>query len=257
MLFTTQRHPLCALVLFVALALAAPHVASAQTVQLNPARDNTLYENATGSLSNGAGATLYAGKTGSNNQYLRRRAAMAFDLTSIPTGSTITAASLTVQVTRSNGTLNETFTLNPLTADWGEGSSNAGSPGGAGAASAVGDATWIHRFYNTNTWATPGGDFASTVSASQAIAGAGTYVFSSAQMIADLQGWLDNPAGNFGWIVRGDETLPDGTLAAKEFASRENLNAAFRPTLSVSYVPEPALVGPAAVALLALARRRR
>jgi hypothetical protein len=29
-------------------------------------------------------------------------------------------------------------------------------------------------------------------------------------MVADVQDWLDNPAGNFGWLVVGDEkpTLP-------------------------------------------------
>ena len=28
--------------------------------------------------------------------------------------------------------------------------------------------------------------------------------FKSAQMIADVQNWLDNPSTDFGWIVRGD-----------------------------------------------------
>ena len=34
----------------------------------------------------------------------------------------------------------------------------------------------------------------------------GQYTWSSAQMVADVQGWLDNPASNFGWLMLGDES---------------------------------------------------
>ena len=66
----------------------------------------------------------------------------------------------------------------------------------------------------------PGGDFSSTVSATQAVDGNGAYVWgSTAQMVADVQGWLDSPAANFGWIVLGDEQQ---STTAKRFDSRQN-----------------------------------
>ena len=53
---------------------------------------------------------------------------------------------------------------------------------------------------------TQGGDFSATVSASQSVGAIGQYTWSSAQMVADVQSWLDNPASNFGWLVLGDES---------------------------------------------------
>ena len=248
--------PLRALILSLLLVSTQQRV-SGESVQLMPSKDNTLYENATGSISNGAGTTIYAGKTGQNNSYLLRRSVLAFDLAAVPAGSTVTDASLKVQVTKTNGALAETFTLNPLIAAWGEGASNAGSPGGAGAAAADGDATWIHRFYNASAWSAPGGDFSPSASASQSLAGTGSYVFSSAQMAADVQSWLSDPAANFGWILRGDESLAQGTLGAKEFASSEHAMLDFRPTLTVTYVvPEPATLAPIVLGALALVQRR-
>jgi hypothetical protein len=258
MRFGYRSFPLWSLLVSLALVSTAQQRASGDTAQLIPSKDNTLYESATGSVSNGAGPTLYAGKTGQNNSYLLRRAVLAFDLASIPAGSTVTDASLKVQVTRTNGALAETFTLHPLTANWGEGTSNAGAPGGGGTLSQTNDATWIHRFYNTSTWAAAGGDFLSTASASQSLAGAGSYTFSSPGLAADVQDWLEDPADNFGWILRGNEALADGTLGAKEFASSEHATTSIRPTLTVTYiVPEPATLAPLVIGALALIRRRQ
>ena len=50
-------------------------------------------------------------------------------------------------------------------------------------------------------------------------------------MVADVQDWLDNPAGNFGWLVLGDEKP---TLTAKRFDTRESANL---PVLTVQYTP--------------------
>ena len=84
----------------------------------------------------------------------------------------------------------------------------ARSPGeeGDGAPATSNDATWRHRFFDTIFWSTQGGDFSATVSASQSVGAVGQYTWSSAQMVADVQAWLDNPASNFGWLVLGDET---------------------------------------------------
>jgi hypothetical protein len=54
-------------------------------------------------------------------------------------------------------------------------------------------------------------------------------------MVMDVQEWLNAPATNFGWIIRGNETL---SQTAKRFDSRQNPTAANRPLLIVEYEPE-------------------
>ena len=75
----------------------------------------------------------------------------------------------------------------------------------------------------------PGGSWAATESSSQQISGNGSYVFpSTAQMVADVQGWLDQPSGNFGWAL----VMPSPPVgSAKRFNSRENSSQNTRPKL--------------------------
>ncbi|MGH7754539.1 MAG: hypothetical protein ACREN5_17170, partial [Gemmatimonadales bacterium] len=71
--------------------------ARAETVNIAASKDNTLYSE-DGNFSNGAGQHLFAGRTGGTNT---RRALIAFDVArSIPAGSTITAAKLTLSMSR-------------------------------------------------------------------------------------------------------------------------------------------------------------
>ena len=49
-------------------------------------------------------------------------------------------------------------------------------------------------------------------------------------MVADVQGWLDNPASNFGWLMLGDEST---NLTAKRFDTRESTSP---PVLAITYV---------------------
>src|SRR5215468_6480572 len=59
------------------------------------------------------------------------------------------------------------------------------------------------------------------------------YTWSSAQMVTDVQAWLDDSGDNFGWLVLGDES----TIAtAKRFDSRESASA---PVLTIQYIPGP------------------
>lgn len=201
---------------------------SQTTVTLDALRDNTLFESASGGTSNGAGTELFAGTTNNN---AKRRALIKFDLSSIPAGATITAVTLTLRMDRTV-TGNQNVSVHAVSADWGEGTSNANGQEGGGAAATTNDATWIHRFFNTATWSTAGGDFKAAASATVSVGGNGNYNWTSAQMVTDAQSWLNNPAANFGWIVIGNEST-DRT--AKRFASREHATAANRPKLSVTY----------------------
>jgi hypothetical protein len=55
-------------------------------------------------------------------------------------------------------------------------------------------------------------------------------------MATDVQGWLANPASNFGWILIGDETQ-DAT--AKMYASGEDFFPANHPKLIVDFLSAP------------------
>ena len=246
-----------AIALFASLtSCAAVSSARAATVTITPFKDNSLFESIGAEQSSGIGS-LYAGVLGGSGGDLRRRAVLAFDLATVPAGATITGASLQLRASKVSPTIpNETYTLHRLTANWGEGTSS--SVGGHGANATTNDATWIHPFFGSAaTWATQGGDFSATTSASKAIANIGFYTFSDAQLTADVQSWFAGSTPNFGWILIGDETTVQD---AKQFDSRESTSAN-RPALTITYsVPEPGalgLVGLAAVAGLCRRRSRQ
>lgn len=213
--------------LSVVASLALAGWAAADTVELAPSKDNTLIETPVGN-SNGSGDGIYAGKVGLNGSNTRRRGLLAFDLSSIPAGATVDAATLALEMANSpNGTA-RLVTLHRVTADWGQ----AGSVGGgSGGLAQPGDATWQLRFFDTDPWATPGGDFVGAASASQSVGQIGPYEWTGAGLVADLQFWLDSPASNFGWLVMGNE---DSASTVKKFYSSEGF---IPPRLSVNYTP--------------------
>lgn len=217
-------------------AWASLHVpcVNAEMVTLFAVKDNTLYQNATGQLSNGSGLHFFAGKTTTTvpSDQRIRRGLIAFDVSSIPAGSTITSVTLTLHMSRTiSGPQN--IQMRRVLADWGEGSSGAGRGEGGGAPSTTNDATWVHRFFNTANWTTPGGDFSATVSATTSVNQIGNYTWSGAGLVADVQAWVNGTASNFGWILLGNET-PIAT--AKRFDSSEHSTIGFRPSLAVEYM---------------------
>jgi hypothetical protein len=204
---------------------------AATTLSFTSSKDNTLYENLSGSLSNGAGDAFFSGITGGGG---KRRGLIAFDLTSgsFPTNATVTSTTVSLYDDKSLVT-NAFHELRKVLKNWGEGTSDAGPTGGGGAPSTTGDATWIHTYYNTSFWTSPGGDYSSTQSASGLMSPTFTTTFgSTAQLNADVQGWLNNPAANFGWIVLGDES---GFGNAARIASNTYFDTSKRPQLSVTY----------------------
>jgi hypothetical protein len=222
----------------------------AAVIAIGALKDNTLYEDANGALSNGSGQRFFVGRAGGGAV---RRGVLEFDIAgSVPAGSTINSVSLRLNM--SNTSAGPTVVeLRAALAEWGEGASVAGGGEGGGAASAPGDATWIHTFYNTNFWSAAGGDYSGVTSASLTVGGLGFYTWSSAQLTADVQSWLDSPASNHGWIMLGDETFAG---SAKRFDTRENSVAANRPLLTIDYTPVPEPSGLGLPILLALMIRR-
>ena len=204
--------------------------AAADSVTLTAVKDNTLYQDQAGALSNGAGPDFFVG---TNGRFEIRRGVVLFDLSSIPAGSVITSATLTLTVTRTS-TGAQPVSVHRALSSWGEGTSVAVANGGRGGPSTPDDATWIHRFYDTQLWNTPGGDFAATASATASVGGTVAHNWSSPGLAADVQAWVNAPASNFGWVIRGNEQ----TLStAKRMASRENTTTTRRPKLVVNFTP--------------------
>ncbi|HEX8520854.1 MAG TPA: DNRLRE domain-containing protein [Tepidisphaeraceae bacterium] len=209
-----------------AVALAASNV-MAGSLTLTPSKDNTMFYDPNVGVSNGAGPYMFVGATAGGNV---RRALMAFDITNgLPTNASVTSATLTVNVSKAQ--LASNIELHAATKDWGEGASNSGDPGGSGALSQPGDASWFYNFYQSSHWTNPGGDYSSTVSAVTPL-GNGGGVFSGSQMVADIQNWKANPSANFGWVLKSPDETPS---TAKRIDSRENLIAENRPALTVGY----------------------
>lgn len=216
------------LVLTCVIALTGAAAASASVLALTPTRDNTLFQDAGGDLSSGAGPALFAGNNGLG---LARRALLFFDVASqVPSGARIDSVVLTLQVSNAPNDILRQITLHRVLADWGEGASMA--TGGAGAVATDGDATWVHAFYPTWRWSTAGGEFDPRISASLVVAGVGTYAWSGARLTMDVQSWLAQPGTNHGWLVLGEET---GLNTARRFESREATRPTSRPTLTIYY----------------------
>ena len=235
--------------------VCAPIAAWAQCepdqVQLAADRDNTLYESDTGALSNGAGTYLFTGRTVTRGV---RRALLRFDVAgAVPADSLITGATLWLNMSMTQAGP-EDVNLHAVLADWGEGTSVAAGEEGGGAASAAGDATWLHTSFDTDLWTTPGGDFAATPSATTTVDDVGTYSWGGTSGTAsDVQRWLDDPTTNHGWVLVGNETIP---LTAKRFGARENPDPAAVPALCVSFIDAPVVdiptLGDAGLLILSL-----
>src|SRR6184192_4190728 len=89
-----------ALMLAAALGGIAPNLARADTININPSKDNTLYEYvpADGDRSNALGNHFFTGETAMSEL---RRGMLAFDITgNVPAGSTITGVTLSMHVSR-------------------------------------------------------------------------------------------------------------------------------------------------------------
>ena len=244
--------------------------------------------------SNGSGDFFSAGRTLGKNQIQRGLLLFDFDPALVPAGMVVESASLELFVVdspRRDPTPRDFWlvALPSLPQPWGEGGSDvdAGVSGaGSGADPQAADATWFHTQYDPGSpdhydpallpnspwvydssgpgfWSQPGalGDGPFVLPGSDepegvdvGLKGSAT-VWSTPEMAADVQRWLDDPADNFGWIVLGNESVvnytdPDtGQLVEQSskrgFASFDHEIAALRRVLTVTFdapstlVPEP------------------
>jgi hypothetical protein len=220
--------------LMIAALLVAAPPALAGTALVPASKDATLIERAAGDLASGSGPYVFAGRTSQSSGSVRR-AVLAFDVADhVPAGATITGAVLNLHVSQTNaGPV--LLGLHRVLSDWGEGASVA--PGGSGAPAEPGDATWLHTFFPATFWLHPGGDFTPAPSSSTTADQPGFITFpSTAPLVSDVQGWLDTPSTNRGWVLLGDESAPS---TVKRLDSRENDDVSLRPILIVSFERKP------------------
>ncbi len=214
--------------------------ARADIATINATRDATLYEAADGSIANGAGQSLFAGRTGQNKI---RRALISFDIASIlPEGATITAARLNLNLSQLNGGARNVSIHRALSA-WTSGASDPTDNEGSGTAALVNDATWLHSSFNGAgggaAWSNVGGDFSSTASATLMTEALGLYTWSSADLLEDVRFFALHPELNFGWAVLGDEA---SISTSRRFDSADSaIVGGVVPTIEVEYsfIPSP------------------
>jgi hypothetical protein len=217
--------------------------AAAVTVSLGSVSDTALFENKPDF--NLGGTTLLAG---TNQQLSRSRGLFRFDVSSLPAGAVVTGVQVQLYCTRQpdpdqhGGPVASDFSLYRMLVDWGEGAGSANT----GSVAMAGNATWNERHYQALAWGTPGGlegtDYANGASATTAVGNVGAYAWgSSAELIADVQGWIAAPATNYGFILVNQS---EGTAGSgRRFASREQPGGSIAPPqLVVTYtIPEPSV----------------
>ncbi|HOH29821.1 MAG TPA: DNRLRE domain-containing protein, partial [Candidatus Hydrogenedentes bacterium] len=204
-----------------------------ETVKVYPDRDATLYADAAGSIANGSGEWLFAGK-----EYdALRKALVRFDLDGLlPEDAVIQRADFWLYHEPHTSANNMDLKLIKIGQDWGEGASNAAGDESLGAPAQSGDATWLHSRYNKEFWTVPGGstlgDFSGTISIWTLPSRYGCYSTApgNAQMLTDVQQWIDQPEQNFGWMI-----VDDAAPAIKRFGSRQNSNQNLWPRLDITY----------------------
>ena len=198
-------------ILLISLLLISSKISHAQLDSMSfvPVKDNSIYSERPNN-SNGAGISIFSGRTRGMFGSEIRRAFLKFNFAALPNNAQIQSVKLTLSVTGAANFNNATynFKLHKVLKDWGEGAS-LGT--GMGAPATLNDVTWTNNFYNSSAWTSSGGDFNSTSSASSNI----TYlsfplnfgIWSSVGMKNDVSNWIANPSNNFGWIIIGEEAV--------------------------------------------------
>jgi len=161
--------------------------------------------------------TLLAGEDGTGGQaqlLVRFDNLVGTGTNQIPSGSTITAVTLTMQITSANIFTSASFDFHRMLVSWAD----------------------------TTTWDGMGSGVSTPTEASSTVDGtitengAKSYtIASNANMVATVQAWINNPTSNYGWW-----TDNGGYQSRNSFASSDNATTAYRPMLSITYTPPPA-----------------
>ncbi|HEX7665288.1 MAG TPA: PA14 domain-containing protein, partial [Polyangiaceae bacterium] len=181
---------------------------------------DTSIEEATPTAADGSDGSIHADFDYPDGTNQNMEGLLRFDVSAIPAGSTITSASITLNVT--NRTTGTGYSLYPLSRAW-----------------TASQATWNAAKSGSN-WATPGARGTSDRSAAAigtltpTVTGKTTVTLNAAGLAA-VQAWVADPSKNFG-LVLDTANDPDGLIVD----SSEAATASNRPKLSVAYTPPSA-----------------
>ncbi|MDH3610288.1 MAG: PQQ-dependent sugar dehydrogenase [Nitrosopumilus sp.] len=208
---------------------------------LQAEKDNTIFDE-DGTKSCGACHYFFVGSTNHGGDI--RRALIEFDVSSIPVNSTVTNVEFEFVVSRLVDSTTAVMNVHKVNDEWGEEASTAVNPcfpctgEGNGGPALPGDATWSHRFFDTDTWISSGGDFVDMPSVNVTLAGStGIHTTTSnAAMVADVQGWVDDANTNHGWLLKLDSTYEDSFGTARAIDSR-TVDVGTPPILRVTFGP--------------------
>lgn len=154
-----------------------------------------------------------------------RDGVVRFDISSIPAGSTVIAATLTLVATGvGSASAVKNYSSHRILVDWTEG--------------AV-------------TWNTPGSTadlhFTSSITDTVAVSTTGSYNW---DVLSDVSNFVSGTTVNYGWrIIWSSNT--SGTSKQVDFGTKENITASNRPVLSVTYTP-PDTTAPTDISDLAI-----
>lgn len=215
------------------LAAGAVYVSIDPTTTLQPGSagfDNYITSNSL--LNFGSFSAFYAGDGGSDVS--AQRMLLKFDLSSISTGNTVTAATLSLKKFSSGGTSTWAHEARRLLRDWTE----TGS-------------TW-NVYSGGSNWGTAGAandtDRSATLSASTSIAYNSADDFkdwSDTQLTTDIHNFVNGVNSNYGWIITnptGEYQPGTPNFAYIEFRTSDYGTAGDRPKLAVTYTPTVTLI---------------
>jgi endonuclease/exonuclease/phosphatase family metal-dependent hydrolase len=201
-------------------ALGAASAASAQTtVTLNQPKTHVVSATVRGgTYADTNNQSLLATRAADNPQY-ERRAMLKFDThNTIPAGSTVTSARLTVTVKMGSADATRAVGAYQVTTSWSEA-----------------EVTWKHR-RTQETWATAGGDLGSRIATGNVSNVGGTRVTFDVTALVKAAVAGDLGASRYTRIVLVDE---DASTSAsyREYYTPTDTNTAHRPVLTVTYGP--------------------
>ena len=189
------------------------------TVTLTPVADTTISEDSA-AKADGSTPHMIVGHLSPDiggHANVPARGLLRFDLTSIPGNAIVSSATLRLAVFASASGVNDTHVLNALSRDWDETA-----------------ASWTTTGWES--WEEGGGDFDPTTDGSVSVGGIGPVIFTSTpNLIARVQGWIMNPSGNYGWMLRSLSEV--GGRNARRFYTREA--ASEQPLLTIEYTVPP------------------
>ena len=209
------------ILLWVLDSLLSPVHLRADTVSFPAVADAGIWE-VSPTNNSGLETSIRVGNVGAMSGGLRARGLFRFDLAEkTPAGSTITSARLSLAASKTTDGQPRSFELRRMLVPWTEGESS-----------------WNVRFAPDVPWSEPGGaegrDYSEIASATTTVVDGETNSWGSTTgLVADVQQWLDEPAGNHGWMLRRDEETTANT--ARRFNTRESSSG--EPTLTVEFTP--------------------